>query len=429
MPKIVAARFIASAQRRLALAAVVVLAALAFPLGETWRRLGLEHESTLAARRGLEPARLASQAQQALSVHRPLAAAVLAGARTLEPERLRLQRMVDEQLVSLSSALESRRLARALTENDQLRHDWLALLEDIGARRLTPVASNAAHQLLIEQTFVIADLAATDSRLHSHTGRAFDGHAFALATHALPRLALALAPQLPEAVEAPEASGASGLGAEPAARAAAAATAAFSAGAEAEVGRAARAVAHVLRTSAERAVDLDELQRLLALQGLLDAASAEPGASGASGPTSTPAPGAARAPAAWSPASPPAPPARQALREAALRATEALLLRLDRDLGIAAETLAAERRIVGAALGLDALLLLLAAALMTVRDPRRKPPAPPHAEAAAPASDWVAATTRPAGAESEAPAAALLRRVRHAAHDPDSTLTGGIGPR
>ncbi|MBL8326527.1 MAG: hypothetical protein JNJ89_16360 [Rubrivivax sp.] len=418
MPKIVVARFIASTQRRLALAAVVVLAALAFPLGETWRRLGLEHESALVARHGLEPARLASQAQQALSVHRPLAAAVLAGARTLEPERLRRQRMVDEQLVSLASALENRRMARALTESDQLRHDWLALLEDIGAHRLTPLASNTAHQLLIEQTFVIADLAATDSQLHSQVGRAFDGHAFALATHALPRLALALAPQGPEA---PEAGGPRARPAEPSA------PADLSAVATAEAGRTARALAHVLRAGAKRPVDLDELQPLLALQALLDATSAASGASGgASSPAGTSTAGAVGTPAASTAA---LPPASQALRESALQAAAALLLRLERDLGIAAETLAAERRIVGAALGLDALLLLLAATLMAVRDPRRKQAAPTRAEAAAPASGWDAAAPLPTGAESEATATALLRRVRRATHDPDTTITGGIGPR
>jgi hypothetical protein len=377
MPKFNAKHLVAAAHRWLALAVVAVGAAAALSLGSVWRQLGHEWQAALAARQGLEPARLAALVQGSLAAHRGAAAAVLAGQSSEESERRRRQVAAEDKMVALALALEQRRLARALTESDQLRRDWQALLADIDSRRLTPADSDTQHELLIEQTFVVADLAATDSRLHSQAGRAFDAQAFALATRELPRLTAHAPP--PAMLER----------------------------------RIERALARVLASNAHGDLDLGELQALLTLQQLLrkapasDASAAAP--AGAAGPE----------------------PALRALRlsQAAQQAWAALLARIDRDLSLAADGLAAQRRLVGFVLALDVLLVSLAATLVAVR--RRRGSAPAHEAApAAPAAALAGAS--PTGhaaadpgaparnAESEAPAHALIDRLRKPAIDADT---------
>lgn len=394
MPKSMSKRFLAAAHRKLALAVVAVAAAAAFVLGAAWRDLGHEAMAALAARDGLAPARLAAHTQQALAAHRPVAAATLAGRLIDDTERLDRQRAVDDHLAPLALALEQRRLTRALTESDQLGQDWRGLLEDIGARRITPAGSDAQHQLLIEQTFVVADLAAADSRLHSLVDRAVDGPSLALATRDLPRLALAAAQST---------AGAAAGGPIPAAL----------------ERRIARAVARVLAAGAQRPLDVDELQALLALQRLLGAATAD------IDPSATQAePAAGAGPADRG----------EPLRRAALQASSAVLARIDHDLVAAAQALAAERRLVGAVLALDVALVLMAALLVAVRIPRRAAvgheslgsESPSPLNDAAPADPGATAGERPA--ESEAAANALLHRLRQPALGAD-TANGALGPR
>jgi hypothetical protein len=178
------------------------------------------------------------------------------------------------------------------------------------------------------------------------------------------------------------------------------------AAAAAEAARLARALAPLLQADAERAIDLDEWSALQALQSLLRAT----------------------LPATSPPTATPGSEAAQALQQAALRASAAMLARFERDLAAAADALQAERRLVAAALALDLLLTLLAAALVMVRGPRRARPAAAEFDASTPAFAWDEAAGRPTVAESEAPASALLQRVRRPSRDPD-TIGGDIGTR
>ena len=146
---------------------------VASPIAEVWRRQGLQIEALSHARTGIEPVALAVRTQRALAAHRPYAAAVLRGHAGQEAERHRRQRTADSDIAALATALEARQLYRGLDEADLLRSDWSALLQGIGQRRLAATESDTAHDLLIEQTFVIADLVlASASTQEWHGARA-----------------------------------------------------------------------------------------------------------------------------------------------------------------------------------------------------------------------------------------------------------------
>lgn len=185
-------RLLALRGPRFALAVVVALALLALPCTEIWRRHGLELAAALDARQALAPAALAVQAQRALAAHRPYAAAVLSGRTEQEAERARRQHAVDGNVAALVAGLELQRLHRALAEADRLRDDWSALLEGIGRRQLDAAASDNAHDLLVEQTFVVVDLIGSTSGLAGQAARAIDAAALEFVLRGLPRYALAL---------------------------------------------------------------------------------------------------------------------------------------------------------------------------------------------------------------------------------------------
>jgi len=180
-------------QHRFALIVVLALIVVAAPWSEVWRRQGAELKTAMDARRALEPVALAAQAQRALAAHRPYAAAVLTGRSEQEAERLRRQHTVDTEFGSLVASLEAQQLHRALDETDHLRTEWSSLLEGIGRRQLPAAASNAAHDLMVEQAFVIMDLAAGAGGLHGQVGRSFGAVELEFLLHSIPRYSAALA--------------------------------------------------------------------------------------------------------------------------------------------------------------------------------------------------------------------------------------------
>lgn len=193
MPPVSIQRLLSRPSRKAALLVVLGAAIVAAPLAELWRRQGLELKVAFDARRALEAVTVAAHAQRAFAAHRPYAAAVLAGRSEQEPERLRRQQAVDGEVAALVAALESHRLHRALDEADQLRSEWAGLLEGIGRRQMPVAASDAAHELLHEQAFVIMDLAAAAGGLQGQTGRALGYDQCTLALRTLPLYAGALA--------------------------------------------------------------------------------------------------------------------------------------------------------------------------------------------------------------------------------------------
>lgn len=384
--------------RWLAIGVVVAMAALAWPLADAWRHQGLELRTAFDARQALATTTQVVRTQRALVAHRPLAAAVLAGSSEQEPARLRQQQAVDGDLGALVARLESQRLHRALDEADQLRLDWSGLLEGLGRRQFTAAASDTAHDLLIEQTYVVMDLVGSTSALSGQAGRAFTGDEWLLATRTLSRhtvdLALARSASLRHGSDA------------------ASARAGALSPLQADARRTARAAAEVLRAAdAIAAADADEpppdpafLRALVALEQHARAlADTPPGPRASDGGH----------------AGPPDILVQRALA-AALEAQAALAARLDARLAARAATLESAQRLVAAA-GLLILLIGAVAARWAL------PGAAPTAEhSAGPAADDVGAMPRApgrrllapgpsaTGAESRAPALDLLERLRHA---------------
>ena len=195
MPRAPLKRFLTEPGPRFAVLVTVGMVIVATPLALAWRGMDVELQTQAETRAGLQPLALTVRIQKALASHQPFAAAVLMGRSAQESERSQRQRVADTELASLTTALETRRLARALHETDQLRLDWSSLLQAIGARQMVPTASNLAHELLVEQTFVVGDLVVSDSRLQSRIGTTlgttFGAAELALVT-TLPRLAARL---------------------------------------------------------------------------------------------------------------------------------------------------------------------------------------------------------------------------------------------
>jgi hypothetical protein len=147
------------------------------------------------------------QVQRSLLAHRDVAALVLRGRTTLEPERLLRQTDVDERVTALSTALVSGQWERAVLESDAMREDWALLTRQLLERSVGVAESEQAHRLLMEQTLQVIDLVADGSALHARGGDGSTGPALAVA-RALPRLtteiaALAPAPDEGEGVGPP----------------------------------------------------------------------------------------------------------------------------------------------------------------------------------------------------------------------------------
>jgi hypothetical protein len=187
-----AGAFLAAPGRRFALLVVLGMLMVATPAAELWRRQGEALLGLLQAHRGLDPLQQATHTQRALMRHRPYAAAVLAGLAEQEGERLQRQRAVDSELAGLLTAISLEKLHRAGNEAEVLRLGWSDLLEGIGARRLAVTASDVEHELLVEHTFVIADLVTMATGLQREVGRVIDADEWRLAQQLLPRLAVAL---------------------------------------------------------------------------------------------------------------------------------------------------------------------------------------------------------------------------------------------
>lgn len=391
---------------RFAVAVVVALALLALPSTEVWRRHGVELEAALDARQALAPVALAVQAQRALVAHRPYAAAVLSGRAEQEPERTRRQHAVDGNVAALVAGLEFQRLHRALAEADRLRDEWSALLEGIGRRALDAGASDNAHDLLVEQTFVVVDLVGGSSGLTGQAARAIDAAQLDFVLHTLPRYALALhAVAHVRAEHAPHD-----------AQAAAAAAERLRRQARATAARAGELLA-AIDADSERTPDAALVHALVALrQGAQQwARGSQAATNGVIGATdATRANGATAAVLA----------ARSLA--AADEAGAATLAHLDGRLAEAVAVLRLERRLVGAALVM-ALLLAAVAALRAL--PLRARYAARRAMPAARQQRRVLSQTEDAldtsagrlGGENEKPAAHLLRRLRRGQGEREAT--------
>lgn len=377
-------RLFAQPGHRFALLVVLGLAVIAAPLTEAWRRHGLETQTALDARRALESVSVSVKAQRALAAHRPYAAAVLAGRSEQEPERLRRQQAVDSEVGALVATLEANHLHRALDEADQLRNDWTVLLERIGRRQATPAASDAAHDLLVEQVFVIMDLATGASGLQGQVGRAFAADEMLLATRTLPRLIAALAGSSEAAEGKPSLADASAARAK---------------GVHAPARRAARAAADLLArldaaSEGEAAPDPALVRALVALRQS-SAKLTEPGA-----------PTAAAVGRAWA---------------AGIEANAALVSHLDARLEVSLAAHQQERMVVAAA-GLLAMLIgAVAAALAMPGSPAPRPGHTGMAEASSGEPNLRPAQAGPAsgGAESQGPTSDLLLRLRRREADPE----------
>lgn len=365
--------------------------ALAVPLADAWQRVGAELHAGAATRQSLAPLQLASRTQQALAAHQPYAHAVLAGRTGQEPERALRQAAVDAGIATLAGALEARHLHRALEEADQLRADWSALMEGLGERRLTPPGSDLAHELLIEQTFVVADLAAAAGGWAARDAAEAFTAELALARHTLPRFAATLAQVQAQAAAQVQAVAPAQAQALAAASAAGAPTPPSAAAQRlrAQAGQVARAAAALLDAQAAGGATADRFDAELAgaLLTLRHAAVQ------------------LRASAAIAPA-----PLHAAAPVAQL-AQAALMQHVQRRWALHEAELRRERAALAAA-GLLAMLILLGAARLAL------PPRTPAEEPAPPAAPLPATQpmplhhASPSGAESTQPTHELLQRLR-----------------
>ncbi len=386
-------RLFAKPGHRFALLVLLCLAVVVTPLAEVWRRQGLELRTALDARRALESVSVGVQTQRALSGHRPYAAAVLAGRSEQEPERLRRQQAVDGEVGALVATLEAHHLHRALDETDQFRNEWANLLQGIGRRQMSVAASDAAHDLLVEEVFVIMDLATGASGLQSQIGRAFHPEDLTLALQTLPRLVTALT------AWADDGRAATGSADEAERRAKSA---------RAQARRAAQAAAALLARldaadASEPAPDPTLVRALVALQqSTLQLAASELPTAMLTG----------RA------------------RAAGMEATTALISCIDAGLAAAITAHQRERTIVAAA-GLVALLVGIFAAALALPRGSTSPYEP--AEVTKPQGEGSKTQVPdtepgPVGAESQGPASDLLRRLRQSGADAEAHGADRPGP-
>jgi hypothetical protein len=393
---------------RLALAVALVLILLALPLAEAWRRQGIELQATYVARRGVEPVALATRLQLTLAAHRPYAAAVLSGRAEQEPERQHRQRAVDEQLAALTTSLELQHLHRALDETDHLRAEWSRLLDEISRRQPSALASDAAHDLLVEQAYTVADLAASASRLYGQAGRAFDDTHLVLALRTLPRYGATLAATLAahQAGGADATSWVSTAGAAGAAREAAAALQARLVTQARQVGAAAEGLLDTLDAVADASAVAPDPALVHALVAVAQSARVmarmRDGAQGEK-------PGEKHGETQGEAQAFDAATAQRAL-VASVEGAADLVTALDAGLAEAATTLQRERRILTGAGALLLLVALLAALRVLPRAQARRPVADEGAvdTSTLPLHDAQA----PPKPESEGPASDLLQRLQ-----------------
>ena len=133
------------------------MALLALPLVQLLRFQGLEVAWAMAERDRVEPALLAVNLQRGLVDHRLASRQVLSGQHQAEATRREHQAAVDARLAMLGYRLEQGTHPPALLEIRDMRLDWLALVQQVVARRCSVPESELAHSLLIEQTLQIID--------------------------------------------------------------------------------------------------------------------------------------------------------------------------------------------------------------------------------------------------------------------------------
>ncbi len=378
-------RFLTTPGHRFAALMALGMLVVATPIADAWRRLGLEVQAAVQARHGLAPLALAVKSQRGLMSHQPYSAAVLAGRGEMETERRLRQLDVDISLSELLISLEAWRLDRALHEADQLRQDWSDLLRGIGERQMRPAASDTAHQLLVEQTFVIADLSIVVSGLQGQAGRAFEAGELRLATQLLPRLAATLAAGPGQATQGTLAVQGDSQRRRQVQRV------------TQDVAQDVAQLVHQLLAdsgSAGRGFDPSVLQALLALRSAMEPLAA---------------------------ASPDATDAQHAAR-ASLDAAAALVEHIDGGLMQAVQVLRSERQWVVFALSVALLLGTFAASLALPRKQASDDDPPPSIEGTDAAAVDLPLHGDTARAESEQPAGDLLQRLRAKgapAHDPE----------
>ena len=173
------------------------MALLALPLVQLLRFQGLEVAWAMAERDRVEPALLAVNLQRGLVDHRLASRQVLSGQQQAEATRREHQAAVDARLAMLGYRLEQGTHPPALLEIRDMRLDWLALVQQVVARRCSVPESELAHSLLIEQTLQIIDSVSAaapqpqDARLAALLGPLPRALAQTLAQTSLPSRAVA----------------------------------------------------------------------------------------------------------------------------------------------------------------------------------------------------------------------------------------------
>ncbi len=178
-------------RRRLAALGVVGAMMVALPLVQVLRYQNAAEASLEAARAALDPTARSVDVERSLIAHRDLAAKVLRGQKELEPERRTRQAQVDARLRVLGTALVFGAWDRAISEADALREDWTLLASEVQSRSISPIESDQAHRLLLEQTLQVIDLVGSN-----HSAQASADSDLAQPTEAVARAVPRLAMQI-----------------------------------------------------------------------------------------------------------------------------------------------------------------------------------------------------------------------------------------
>ncbi len=152
-------------RHKLAALSVVGVAMCILPLVQVLRYQGQEIQRARSASPEQDAGLLAVSLQRGLLGHRDAAGQVLRGHHQIESERRLRQVEVDTRLAMLDHAVAERGPDRALQETQDMRRDWVQLVQQVLGRKLTADASDAAHRLLVEQTLQVIDLVAGASPL------------------------------------------------------------------------------------------------------------------------------------------------------------------------------------------------------------------------------------------------------------------------
>ena len=156
------------------------------PLTEVLQVQGQALQAAKAERALLDPMANAVALQRALLAHRDLAAQVLRGRSSWEPQRKLRADEVDHQVNTLSQTLGQLALQGPLEESQALAEDWWQLARAVGAGRISPSASDLPHRLRVEQSLQVMDMLTASWAPAGNWGSA----TLRQATLSLPRLTL-----------------------------------------------------------------------------------------------------------------------------------------------------------------------------------------------------------------------------------------------